>query len=178
MKVHFIIPYSLDKNLGKAYNDAMSLIPEGDSACIMDYDVQLLTHDAGRIITQYATENPDKVLTCYTNRIHPLNTEQLLSGKVDDQPNMLAHLITAKKQANSAHTMATICNHFSGFLFVLPKEVWKNTPFPENGECLGVDTEWFKRLKGNQVPVMRMNRVYVWHTYRLLNGINNKEHLK
>lgn len=178
MKLHFIIPYSTDKNLGKAYNDAMALIPDGDSACIMDYDVQLLTPDAGSIITQYAQENPNKILTCFTNRIHPLNTEQLLSGKCEEGASMISHLITAKRQAKMAHTLTTICNHFSGFLFVLPKEIWKSNPFNETGQCLGVDTEWFRQLKKNNIPVMRMNRVYVWHTYRLLQGIDNKEHLK
>lgn len=155
----------------------MRLIPEGDSACIMDYDVQLLTPDAGSIITRYAAEHPDKVLTCYTNRIHPLNVEQLLIGKVDDNPNMSQHLIRAKNLSNKPHTATLVKDHLSGFLFVLPKSIWEKCPFPENGQCLGVDTEWFKALGRVGVQVLRMDRIYVWHTYRLLNGIRDKQHL-
>lgn len=178
MQVHIKIPYSTTKNLGLAYNQQMALIPDGDAACFLDYDVQLLTPDAGAIIQKYAEQNPNAVLTSFTNRIHPLNTEQLLNGKLDDNPNMNRHLIIAKQQAAYEHTVTPIHNHFSGFLFVCPKHIWEQYPFPENGGCLGVDTEWFKLLKRNNVPVLRMNRVYVWHTYRLLQGINNKEHLR
>lgn len=176
-KVHFVIPYSIEKNLGRAYNETMDLIPEGDSACIMDYDVQLLTPDAPAIISQYANENPNAVLTCFANRIHPLNTEQLWSGVVDDNSTMTKHLLIAKKQTKNPHTVTPVLTHFSGFLFVLPKSIWTNHRFSETGKCLGVDTEWFKKLKSNNIPVLRMNRIYVWHTYRILNGIDNKDHL-
>lgn len=177
MKVHFIIPYSQDKNLGKAYNESMRLVPDGDAACIMDYDVQLLTPDAPAIINKYANENYNSVLTCYTNRIHPLNTEQLLTGKVQDEPNIALHILKAQDQVKKLHNLSPVYNHFSGFLFVLPKSIWNKCPFPENGQCLGVDTEWFKTLKRNNIPVLRMNRIYCWHTYRLVNGIQNKQHL-
>jgi hypothetical protein len=178
VKLHIIIPYSNSKDLGKAYNESMELIPEGDSALIMDYDVMLLTPDAPKIISEYAELYPKSVLTCFTNRIHPLNTEQLMTGIPDVRPNITQHLIMARQQAKNQTTVTEVTQHFSGFLFVLPKEVWKANKFKETGQCLGVDTEWFKQLKTNSVPVLRMNRIYVWHTYRLLNGIQNKEHLK
>jgi hypothetical protein len=177
MQTHIIIPFSQSKNLGKAYNEEMARIPEGDSAIIMDYDVQLLTPDAPSIISKYANENFNSVLTCFTNRIHPLNKEQLFNGQVNENPNIADHIKIARQQTGKLHNLSPVYNHFSGFLFVLPKSVWKKVPFPELGTCLGVDTEWFKLLKANNIPMLRMNRIYVWHTYRLIEGITNKEHL-
>ncbi|HLA53220.1 MAG TPA: hypothetical protein VK618_07940, partial [Flavitalea sp.] len=72
MKVNIMIPYALDKNLGRAYNETMRMVDDGDWACLMDYDVQLLTPDAGKILHDYAIRFPHAgMLTCYTNRIHP-----------------------------------------------------------------------------------------------------------
>ncbi len=60
MKVHIMTPYSLTKQLGVAYNEAMALIPDDDSGCLIDGDVNFLTPDYGHIINQYANENPSQ----------------------------------------------------------------------------------------------------------------------
>lgn len=178
MNVHIQIPYALDKNLGKAYNEAMRLIPEGDVACFLDYDVMLLTPDAGRIIHEYAARYPNAILTCFTNRIHPLNREQLYLHSPDDNPNIKDHILRAEEAKAHLYTVHRVTDHFSGFLTVIPKKIWQMCPFPENGQCLGVDTEWFKVLKSKGIPMLRMNGLYVFHQYRIMNGINNKDHLK
>jgi hypothetical protein len=70
MKVRIRTPYSLEKNLGKAYNEEMALIPDGEAACFIDGDVNFLTPNYGAILHDYSTKYPNAVLTCYANRIH------------------------------------------------------------------------------------------------------------
>lgn len=178
MKVHHIIPYSLEKNLGVAYNEAMALIPEGDWACLQDYDVMLLTPDAPAHIHEYAVRNPNvAMLTCLTNRVHPKSTDQLFSRHVDDDSNMRRHIEIAELSKRYLYDTQQIHDNISGMLMLMSKAQWKKTPFVEDLKCLGVDTEMSKTLRERGEPVLRMNGIYVWHTYRIMNGIRDKTHL-
>jgi GT2 family glycosyltransferase len=178
MKVHFIIPYALDKNLGQAYNEAMNLIPDDDWACLMDYDVQLLTPDAGAIVHEYATRaKPDQLLTCLTNRVSTLSKPQLLSGVVNDDSDMRNHIRYAEIQRQYLYQTTPITRDISGMLMLISKRLWLQFNFPEDKKCLGVDTEYNRRIRAAGKTIMRMDGLYIWHSYRLMNGIFDKKHL-
>ena len=76
MNVRIRTPYSIDKNLGKAYNEEMALIPDGDAACFLDGDMMFTIPDYGHVINEYANLYPNAVLTCWTNRTHNLSVGQ------------------------------------------------------------------------------------------------------
>jgi hypothetical protein len=179
MKVWIRTPYSTEKNLGKAYNEEMDLIPDGDAACFHDGDTMFLTPDYGHIIEQYANAHPDDVLTCWTNRIHQLAVGQLYDNiKSSDIKD---HLTTQQ----GFTTTTEITGPVSGFLLVIPKHIWLLYPFAEEniyrpGELnlLGVDNEWTNKIRRNGIQVLRMDGLYVWHTYRLLSNGLDKSHLK
>ena len=117
MKVHHIIPYSLEKNLGKSYNEAMALIPDGDWACIQDYDVMFLTPDAPYHIHQYVVQNQDAALmTCFTNRLHPKSDMQLLKGVVIDQADVRKHIEYAEKCKTNLYRTTVIPGKPGGML--------------------------------------------------------------
>jgi GT2 family glycosyltransferase len=177
MNVHICIPYRVDKNLGLAYNEAMARIPNGDAACFIDYDVQLLTPDAGSIINEYANRNPAALLTCYTNRISALSRRQLLNGTISEDPDIRNHIRLAEAQRSQLFQVTEIIRDISGFLMVLPKELWQRHPFDESGKCLGVDTYYGRKIRDAGEKILRMNGLYVFHTYRLLTGITYKAHL-
>jgi GT2 family glycosyltransferase len=178
VKVHITIPFSIEKNLGKAYNEAMQLIPDDDWMCFLDYDAMLLTPDAPAILHEYATRYPDAaLLTCYTNRIHQ-TSQQLLFGQINENDSMRWHLQQAIKQKEQLYQVSPIHRNVSGFLMLISKKSWLRFPFSETGECLGVDTEYWKRLREAGQKMYRMDGLYCWHTYRLLNGINDKTHLQ
>lgn len=177
MKVHIVIPYDVKKNLGKAYNQAVSLIPDGDAICIMDYDVQLLTPDAGKIIHHYANIYPNNLLTCFTNRVHPLAKMQLLNGEISNNTDIKHHIELSEKQKEHLYQVSEVTHWIAGMLMVLSKEFWKKHPFPENGRCLGVDTSYSITLKRRGYKILRMDGLYVFHQYRIINGIHNKKHL-
>lgn len=178
MNVHIITPYALDLNLGKAYNQAMAMIPDDDWACLMDYDAMFLTPDAGKIIHEYARLNPNAgLLTACTNRVHPLSKQQLLNGSVSPQPNIIVHMKLAELQKRHLYRTAEIRRAISGFLILISKRQWMEMKFTEDLKCLGVDTEYSHRLQVEGKPMLLMCGLYVWHTYRLLNGITQKNHL-
>lgn len=179
VKVWMMTPYSLTKNLGEAYNEAMSLIPDGDWACLMDYDVQLLTPDAGRIIHEYASRaNYDQLLTCYTNRISTLSRPQLLSGAVNENSDLRYHISLAERQKKLLYQTTPINRDISGMLMVINKLLWREFQFSEDKKCLGVDTEYNRRIRAAGKQIVRCDGLYVWHAYRLVNGINDKTHLQ
>lgn len=180
MNVHFMTPYRSDKNLGRAYNEAMSLIPDGDGACIRDIDTLFLTPDQPAIIEQYAKEYPGSVLTCFVNRVSQLSRLQLLGETVSEDSDIRNHIKLAEQQQEKhriTRSVHEITRDISGTLMVVPKSVWDKVPFPENGGCLGVDTLWNRQVRAVGVKILRMNSVYIWHTYRMSQGVANKKHL-
>jgi hypothetical protein len=180
MKVRIRTPYSLEKNLGKAYNEEMALIPEGESACFIDGDVNFLTPNYGAVLHDYATKYPNAVLTCYATRIHELAKGQLYP--VSD--NMRDCIIEAHMLSENV-TATPITGPVSGFLLLIPKHIWKAHPFcetntfrPGTPNLLGCDNEWTNRIRKAGVDILRMNSMLVWHTYRLISNGTDKSHLQ
>lgn len=174
-------PFSTEKNLGKAYNEEMAMIPECDAACLIDGDVMFLTPDYGHILNDYHNRYPDAVLTCWTNRIH-----ELAKGQKWEDNNLIADSIKdvmyVANELKEYRTTEQIIGTVSGFLLVVPKSVWNKHKFTEENlykpgqpNLLGVDNEFTNRIRRNGVQVLRMNGMLVWHTYRLLDG--SKAHL-
>lgn len=179
MKVHIIKPYSVEKNLGKAYNDAVRLLPDGDWACLMDYDTMFLTPDCGKILHEYATLfSTTGMFTCYTNRIHPLAKDQLLKGVIINNTDVQYHLTLADQAKENLYQVTRLDKAVSGFLMMINKSTWNDIKFTEDMKCLGVDNDYCYRLLDNGRSIVRMDGMYVWHSYRLQNGISNKDHLK
>lgn len=166
--------------MGKAYNDAMSIIPDGDTACIRDIDTLFLTPEQPAIIEQYANEYPDAVLTCFLNRCSSLSRHQLLGETVSEESDIRRHIKLAEHQQDRhkiTRSVFEIDRDISGTLMVVPKSVWYKVPFPDNGKCLGVDTFWGRDVRKSGIKILRMNSVYLFHTYRMANGIHDKRHL-
>lgn len=179
--IYDIIPYSTDKNLGKAYNDAMALIPDGDHVCFRDGDTCWLTPDYGMHLAEYVRLYPNAILTCWTNRINE-KAEQQIKGIDRENDSMSYHLKIAADLAGS-YSVTQIHGFVSGFCMVVPKLVWNKVKFAEAQvyedrgpyNLLGVDNDFTNRVRAAGVPVLRMDGLYIWHTYRLLD--NSKNHL-
>lgn len=176
-----LTPYSTTKNLGAAYNEAMRLLPDDAHACFRDGDTMWLTPDYGMILAKYVEAYPDAVLTCWTNRIHHRSPQ--LDTRAPQSADIAEHIVYAKQLASQPISVDTLHGPVSGFLMVVPKKVWQMHNFTEvqvfedRGpyNLLGVDNEFINGVRALGVPVLRMNNLYLWHTYRLLD--NSKEHL-
>jgi len=179
MNVRIVKPYSITKNLGQAYNEAMSRIPDGDWACLMDYDCMFLTPDCGQILHTYANKFQDAgLLTCYTNRIHPSATNQLLEGVFNENLSIDYHIALAERQKRNLYCATELKKEVSGFLMMIKKETWNEVKFREGIGCLGVDNHYCWDLMAKGKSIYRMDGLYVWHSYRIKNGITDKTHLR
>lgn len=175
--VHICSPYSTDKNLGKAYNDFMRLVPAGDWAILHDYDVMFLLPETIQMIDEYTKKFPDAaILTCWTNRIG--NPKQRRLPHNDDNDNILYHIEVAEMFKENLFEVSEIKTDISGFLMVINKSTWDKIKFSENGKCLGVDTDFSLKVLAAGLKILRMDSVYVWHTYRLKKGVTDKTHLR
>ena len=181
MRVWIRTPFSIEKNLGKAYNEEMAMIPEGDAACFIDGDLLFLRHDYGNVLDHYANKYPDAVLTCRLSRIHPKSTDQL-SAFAPKSSDLMDHLHYAATKI-SINTVLTAHGAISGTLLVIPKKVWhqhkfaEKQPYEDRGphNLLGVDNDWTNRIRAAGVKILVIEELYCWHTYRLLTG--SKDHL-
>jgi GT2 family glycosyltransferase len=179
MNIHVKIPFDQNKNLGKAYNKAFEDVEERDWVCLIDHDVLFLTPDAINLMYEYARSFPDTgIFTCYTNRIHPLAADQLLDGKVNENTCIKYHSERAYNQKRFGVTVGEINHVISGFLMLVSKKTWNKIKFTESGKCLGVDNDFSANVLAQGKKIYRMNSLYVWHTYRLTNGITDKSHLQ
>jgi len=73
MKIFYSNPFSLDKNIGKAYNEYLASINANDEDWIVlqDGDILYLTPDWGKRIHDALSLDGDKfgLVGCYTNRL-------------------------------------------------------------------------------------------------------------
>lgn len=191
-----IIPYSTEKNLGKAYNDAIAGLTDDSHVCLRDGDTCWLTPDYGVHLAKYIELHPNAVLTCWTNRINEKAEQQAkhevsyhdssrwCNEQVRDVPDMSLHLQVAETYKKHLYQTTPLHGFVSGFCLVFPKSLWQQHKFAEKQvyedrgphNLLGVDNDWTNRVRAAGVPVLRMDGIYIWHTYRLLT--NSKEHLQ
>lgn len=170
-------PYSTDKNLGRAYNRMIQALTSFGFVCVIDYDVMFLTPDAISLIEQYTKNFPDTgIFTCFTNRLHPLSDGQLYARICSENDSIRHHIDLAEKQKKDM-TVSEINHPIGGFLMVIRTKVWQEIKFNENKKCLGVDNDFSKRVLDAGYKILRMNGLYVWHSYRLVGGYRDKKHL-
>lgn len=179
-----IIPYSTEKNLGVAYNQAIAALPDDAHICLRDGDTCWLTPDYGVHLAEYVRLHPNAVLTCWTNRINE-KAEQQAKGTLRECSEMKIHIAAADIYKSQLYNVTPLHGFVSGFCLVFPKSLWQQHKFAEKQvyedrgphNLLGVDNDWTNRVRAAGVPVLRMNGIYMWHTYRLLTGDHDKTHL-
>lgn len=172
------IPYRIDKNLGKAYNEEFERAKDEDWVMLCDHDTCLLTPDTIANINHYAHILPDAgLLTCFTNRIHPLATDQLIDGSPSENFDMKYWIGRARNQRSKLFEYTEIKREVSGFVMVISKRTWMKHKFIEQPSPLGVDNYFCWKILADGLKIYRMDGIIVWHTYRDQN-IHDKSHLK
>ena len=178
-----IFDFTGQKNLGRAYNEAMANAPDDSHVILRDGDTCWLTPDYGVHVAEYIRRYQDAVLTCWTNRINEKAEQQAPGNR--SQPDMREHMKLAESCKANLYRTTPLHGFVSGFCLIVPKKVWQQHKFSEVQKyedrgptnMLGVDNDWTNRVRAAGIPVLRMDGIYIWHTYRLLTGDNDKTHL-
>ena len=86
--IHYCSPYDPDKNIGKAYNKTVSLIPDEDWMCFTDGDTMFPYPDYGTYLQSIIDSNPEYgLLTSYTNRVG--DKRQCWEGVIQNHHSLL-----------------------------------------------------------------------------------------
>jgi len=182
--VRFVVPYSTDKKLFKAY-DEEALITQNDDdwICFLDGDTAFLTPDWGHVITSYTQKYPDTGLfTCYASRCH--YAWQLPPGARMHETSILFHRSLAQQlSVNFKGKAQRVQKIIAGHLLCIQKKTWMDIR-PELQKTtasklmLGVDTKISHAIMRRGLTIRIMQSVYVLHYLRMAEGINHTNHLK
>lgn len=159
--IYYSSPYRTDKNIGKANNDFIKLLPDDSWVCITDADTCFLNPDYGsrieEIVNKYGKEFD--LIGCLTNRIG--SPHQQYNG-FDDNLDMMHHYNIAKSKLNDK----MIPGEVAGFFMLFSKATWDRAGgFIENR--ITADKLFNKSIKrmGGKVGVYQ--GLYIFHAYRI-----------
>lgn len=172
--IKYTIGYSKG-NLGRGYNEFMATLKPGQWGAITDIDFMLWSDQLPYIEKIVESLPQAGMFTCVTNRVG--NLDQCYKKIISNNGEMKYHRQIALKLLKSKGTVVSKAkNLISGHLMIVKKETWDNYKF-DNG-ILGVDNKYHTKLKKAGKPVYIMQGIYGFHYYRLLEGMEYKEHLK
>lgn len=179
MKIHFIHPFSLEKNYGKELNETMSIIPDGDWCAIMDWDCMLLMSDQIKRIYGYVNKYPETgIFVANSNRSGSLN-QRINMCDFDSKGDMIAQHKKSEIVFEMGDTLdIKICDEkISGFLMLISRATWNEIKFNENLAILNVDRDYAKRIIESGKRILLMKTIYVWHSYRIWKNAKDITHL-
>jgi len=177
-RVFHVIPWNSDKNIGKSYNETMSLVRDKDWVCFLDGDAVHTSHYFGSRIEQVINNNPEySMFTCYTNRV---NCHWQIAPGVDKKTNdQKYHREFGENLWNENGVRvvdATNLQLMSGVMILINKNVWEKVGGFKEEKMLSVDNDIHNKIKNANMKLGLMTGIYVQHWYR--NGdINDKKHL-
>lgn len=180
MNIHFLKPFSRTKDLAKAYNDTIKHLPAEDWICLMDYDAMLLLPEQVNRMYEYIEAYPDTSLfVCYGSRCKDGLPQQLCNGQMENETSVTFHTGIAKSRlTNNGIVAAPIHRSVAGFLMLFSKATWEKHKFMEGvNKCLRVDTAFSKGILRTGGKILLMESIYVWHSYRLMEGKQSIKHL-
>lgn len=180
--IHYISPYRSDKDIGKAYNEALEKIDgAGDWVCITDYDVLFLTPNSKKLVEEAVQSAPKDVglIGCYTNRIK--SREQQHNGEFSDNHDIRYHLEIAEQREKTFGSELEPCFGVAGFFMLFRYDFWKEHKFMEG--VIHADTKFNEKILSYGYKRMLIKGLYLYHCYRIKEkGIkkahNSVDHLK
>ena len=172
--IYYFTPTATNKDLGNAYNCYMGLLPNDDDwACLTDRDTFFLSSNYDTILNKAIEDNPDTGLfTCYTNRVG--EKKQCYKGVISNNPDIVAHKVISD-QLEGIYTYKEL-ESVSGFMMMVQKRTWNKIKFKKG--LLGVDNWYSEDLVKAGYKIKLIEGLYMFHYYRLKEGINYKAHLK
>lgn len=180
--IHYLTPYSTDKNIGGAYNDAIRRIKANmfDWIVLMDGDVAFLTPEWGRQIQDVADTTDFDLIGCMTGRLR--SAHQLHEGKFDAKCDMYANFEIARDLESDYWSEVEEVPGIAGMFMMFQYRTWvKVGGFKERD--IKSDMDFNRKVKnlGGKVGVIR--GLYAFHGYRLWEkaqhkAMNSFNHLK
>lgn len=157
-------PFALDRNYGRACNEAMALLPDGGWAILQDHDALWTTREWYRQIAEAIAFQPRAMFTVLTNRI--ASGWQRLPGVDPNNHDYAYHRALGKEQLKQRSLLdITDTKGLGGVVMVVSKEAWQEVGgFVDGLFC--VDHRMHFAHKDAGRPVFVMENIYVYHWRR------------
>jgi GT2 family glycosyltransferase len=167
MKVHYIQPYNILKNIGKGINDAINQInaDRNDFIVLLDHDVCFLRADSKRQLEEILNTTDYDILGPVTNR---LSMPHQLANGMFDVTDMREHIKAANAyhEANYGQVIPTK-DILAAFCLCFRVSTWEKVGgFQQNS--IQFDSIFCASAMNSGAKCGIMVGVYVFHCYRLL----------
>lgn len=159
-------PYSLERNLGAAYNAAMALVPEGGWACFTDHDAMFTTREWYRQLVEAIEFRPEAGLfAAVTNRIGAKWQRAPEANR--DNHDIKYHRDIGKKRLVEHRSLLDVTDTkgFGGVLMCLSKKAWQEAGGFADG-LLCVDHSIHFRLRDAGYRIYLLESIYLYHWRR------------
>jgi hypothetical protein len=164
MKVHYLQPFAVDKDICKAYNDACEIIPNDDWICITDYDTMFLHPIQKQLVENIARSGKADLYGAMTNRC---NVPEFLIQEMFDEFDLKKHYTTALTQYQ---VYGEQVYHQSGFIPGYFMLFCKNTWIEMGGFRVPKSDPQFTFDQHFSMKVERkgiIKGLYILHLYRI-----------
>jgi len=173
-------PYNNEKDLVKAYNSFMKLIPDNSWALFRDADTLFLDSHYNELFEQAIINNPNTF--CFTGVTNRINNKKQLYDEYKGDDISIHRKIAEKLRKKYGHSCEKLThpNYLSGFCILIKKSVWKKIngfkPWNSKSKILGVDNKLHKDLIDQNESIKVIKGLYMYHWYRG-GDHENKAHL-
>lgn len=161
MKIVTMMPFATDMNLGRAYNEAMALLPDDAWAVLLDHDMMLTTREWYRQIEEAIACRPDAgAFTAVTNRI-AAPWQQVGEREGHD----IARHRRFGKRRLAVRTLLDITDTkgFGGVLMCLSKQAWQEVGgFVDGLLCVDHQMHFALRAAGRRNFLIEGLYLYHW----------------
>lgn len=174
-KLFAMTPFSLDMNLGAAYNEAMELLPDGAWAALLDHDIAFTTKLWYRQLQEAIAAVPQAgAITAVTNRIaapwQRVGTADWVRCDEREAHNMADHYALGASLAQKRTLLdITRTKGFGGVVICLSKDAWRRAGGFADG-LLCVDHSIHFRLAAAGYRNYLHEGLYVYHRRRAFGG--------
>ena len=160
MKVHYLQPFAIDKDIPKAYNEACKLIPDEDWICITDYDAMFLFHEQKQLVQKIAESGHADLYGAMTNRC---NLSDCLVDGMFEEMDMRKHYDKAKElfAMDLKYTNGII----PGYFMLFSKKTWNKVHGFSTGDLpsFAFDQVFSGKIKRKAI----IKGLYILHLYRI-----------
>lgn len=161
MKVHYLQPFAMDKDIAKAYNEACKNIPDGDWICITDYDAMFMFHQQKQLVETMARSGQADLYGAMTNRC---NVPELLVDGMFDEMNLKKHYDKAKEIFS--HDLKFTNGVIAGYFMLFSKKTWNEVrgfEMPQYSVNYAFDQYFSHKIKRKAI----IKGLYILHLYRI-----------
>jgi hypothetical protein len=159
-----MMPFARDMNLGRAYNEAMSLLPDDAWAVFLDHDAMLTTREWYRQLEEAVAFQPEAAFCAVTNRIAAV-WQQAREADPENFDIVYHRRIGADRLKVRTLLDVTDTKGFGGVLFCLSKAAWREVGGFVDG-LLCVDHQMHFALKRAGRRIYLLEGLYLFHWRR------------